>query len=151
MNFQESSSPHNPVPPTSHRHRLSPPLRDVSEFFFEQRLFDFTNKKLQTHLNQDMKAYIKNNVEAKEKVGAMLLAYEYFNAISEIKIKYDEKEFLDIFPSLKKRFFYKFKVFFVIVFFLFVLSLIYITGPSMMEYFNIESSSINPALSEKNP
>lgn len=76
------------------RERLKPPSRDVSDFFFEQRLYDFTNKNLSTHVTEDMKKYMDDNMEAKEKVGAMLLAFEYFNAISEIKLDYNKDEFL---------------------------------------------------------
>ena len=95
-------------------------------------------KKLETYINKDMKAHIENNVGAKEKVGAMLLAYEYFNAISEINIKYDEREFLEAFPSFGKRLFHKLKIFFFIFFILFLVSLAYINAPSMIEYFNLD-------------
>lgn len=76
------------------RERLSPPSRDMSDFFFEQRLYDFTNKNLSAVLTEDMKKYMDENIEAKEKVGAMLLAFEYFNSISEIKLEYNKDEFL---------------------------------------------------------
>jgi hypothetical protein len=76
------------------RDRLKPPSRDVSDFFFEQRLYDFTNKNLPSHATEDMKKYMDDNMEAKEKVGAMLLAFEYFNSIAEIKLDYNKDEFL---------------------------------------------------------
>ncbi len=85
------------------RERLKPPSRDVSDFFFEQRLYDYANKNLDSHVNDDMKKYMDENIEAKEKVGALLLAFEYFNAISEIKLEYDKNEFL----NFKKNWVYK--------------------------------------------
>lgn len=83
--------------------RLAPPQREVSDFFFEQRLYDFANKNLEEHVNNDMKKHMDENPESKEKVGAMLLAFEYFNSISEIKIDYDEKEFLNARRSFASR------------------------------------------------
>lgn len=80
-----------PRPP---RERLTPPSREMSDFFFEQRLYDFTNKNLSSFQTDDMKRYMEEHIDAKEKVGAMLLAFEYFNAISEIKLEYDKAEFL---------------------------------------------------------
>ncbi len=111
--------------PRMPRSRLSPPPREMSEFFFEQRLYDFTNKKLSPFLTEDMKKYMDDNMEAKEKVGAMLLAFEYFNAISEIKLEYDKSEFLNYrktwFKSLKANL----KIIcFVILFFAFFLGLL---------------------------
>lgn len=82
------------IDPRVERPRLNPPSREMSDFFFEQRLFDFTTKNLAPYLTDEMKKYMDENMEAKEKVGAMLLAFEYFNAISEIKLEYDKSEFL---------------------------------------------------------
>lgn len=82
------------IEPRTPRERLTPPSREMSDFFFEQRLYDFTNKNLSTFQTEDMKKYMDEHVDAKEKVGAMLLAFEYFNAISEIKLEYDKAEFL---------------------------------------------------------
>lgn len=86
------------------RERLKPPSRDVSDFFFDQRLYDYTNKNLDSHITEDMKKYMDSNPEAKEKVGAMLLAFEYFNTISEVKLEYDTDEFLNYELTLWKRF-----------------------------------------------
>ena len=89
--------------PRTSRPRLNPPSREMSEFLFEQRLFDFTNKNLAPYLTDDMKKYMDENLEAKEKVGAMLLAFEYFNAISEINLEYDKSEFLTFENTLLKK------------------------------------------------
>lgn len=87
------------------KERLSPPPKEISDFMFEQRLFDFANKNLASFTYRDMKNHMDSNMDAREKVGAILLAFEYFNAIAEIQIEYDDS-------SLKKkhkRRWYKFK------------------------------------------
>lgn len=110
--------------PRSPRPRLTPPPREMSEFFFEQRLYDFTNKNLSSFLTEDMKKYMDENMEAKEKVGAMLLAFEYFNAISEIKLEYDKDEFLNYKTTLFRRLKTNLKsIGFIVIFILFLLGL----------------------------
>lgn len=117
------------------RERLRPPSRDVSDFFFEQRLYDFANKNLDSHVTEDMKKYMDENTDAKEKVGAMLLAFEYFNSISEIKLEYDKNEFLDF----KKTWLYKLRInmkwiaFGFLVFMIFIVMLINLDP--LLEYF----------------
>ena len=97
------------IEPRTPRERLTPPSREMSDFFFEQRLYDFTNKNLSSFQTDDMKKYMDEHVDAKEKVGAMLLAFEYFNAISEIKLEYDKAEFLTYEHTLYRKFKANFK------------------------------------------
>lgn len=102
INSQEDIHSQRP----SSRQRLKPPPRVVSDFFFEQRLYDFANKNLEAHVTEDMKKYMDESSDAKEKVGALLLAFEYFNAISEIKLEYDKNEFL----NFKKDWIYQLRI-----------------------------------------
>lgn len=121
-----------PRPP---RERLIPPSREMSDFFFEQRLYDFTNKNLSPFQTDDMKKYIDEHVDAKEKVGAMLLAFEYFNAISEIKLEYDKGEFLSYENTWSRRLKANMKkIVFVIISLLLLMALLVNLG-DIVEYF----------------
>ena len=113
------------IDPRVERPRLNPPSREMSDFFFEQRLFDFTTKNLAPYLTDEMKKHMDENMEAKEKVGAMLLAFEYFNAISEIKLEYDKAEFLTYENSWYRKLKANFKTMsFVLLFILIALTLL---------------------------
>ncbi len=117
------------------RSRLIPPTREMSDFFFEQRLFDFTTKNLAPYLTDEMKKYMDENMDAKEKVGAMLLAFEYFNAISEINLEYDKAEFLTYENSWYRKFKANFKIISSILLFIFILLALLMNLNDIILYF----------------
>lgn len=121
--------------PKKERERLKPPKRGMSEFFFEQRLFDFTNKNLQPYITEEMKKYMDENAIAKEKVGSMLLAFEYFNAISEIQLEYNAKDFLDVKSSFKQKMARNIKRIFFFIFFLCIVLILLSNLEALINYF----------------
>jgi hypothetical protein len=121
--------------PRPERSRLTPPSREMSDFFFEQRLFDFTTKNLAPYLTDEMKKYMDENMEAKEKVGAMLLAFEYFNAISEIKLEYDKSEFLTYENNWYRKLKANFKTISFIIIFLAIAMALIVNLSEVMAYF----------------
>lgn len=117
------------------KERLTPPPREVSDFMFEQRLFDFANKNLSAFTYRDMKNHMDSHMEAREKVGAILLAFEYFNAISEIQIEYDGSGFASKKRGLWSRIKPRLKHLAVLVFFLVLFVIVYLCLEDLIQYF----------------
>lgn len=117
------------------RERLSPPPREVSDFLFEQRIFDFANKNLDPFTYKDMKSYMDKNIDAKEKVGAILLAFEYFNAISEIQVKYEPGDFLKTKRSFMSKLKTRLKHLGILLFFMVLIGVIVLCAEDLIAYF----------------
>ncbi|MCO5112624.1 MAG: hypothetical protein M9899_00455 [Bdellovibrionaceae bacterium] len=130
------------------KERLTPPPKEISDFMFEQRLFDFANKDMSSFTYRDMKHHMDNNIDAREKVGAVLLAFEYFNAISEIQIEYDDS----IFTKKNKQRWYKlkskFKTIVGTIFFMALFFVLYLCYEDLTEYFTPRLQELKSWLSE---
>lgn len=130
------------------KERLTPPPRELSDFMFEQRLFDFANKNLTSFTYRDMKHYMDHNPEAREKVGAVLLAFEYFSAISEIQVGYDDS----VFAKKHKRRWHKLRskmqTLIAVFFFLALFLVIYLCFEDLVAYFGPRFEELRVWLSQ---
>lgn len=117
------------------KERLSPPPREISDFMFEQRIFDFANKNLDPFSYRDMRKHMDASIEAREKVGAVLLAFEYFSAISEIKMEYDETSFLKQKTSKWRSFRSKLKPLMAFLLFVALFAVLWFCADDLQTYF----------------
>jgi len=67
---------------------------ELSSFFFENKLYEFSQKKLNDHDREAMKRMTSTSPEAKYKIGMVLLSLEYLEKIDEISMDIDKNEML---------------------------------------------------------
>jgi hypothetical protein len=67
---------------------------DLSPFFFENKLYEFSQKKLNERDREAMKRMTTTSPEAKYKIGMVLLSLEYLEKIEHVSMDIDKNEML---------------------------------------------------------
>lgn len=67
---------------------------DMSPFFFENKLYEFSQKKLTDFDRTAMKKMTATSPEAKYKIGMVLLSLEYLDKMNEVFLTVDKNEMI---------------------------------------------------------
>lgn len=98
--------------------------RKISQFFYENILFDYVSKELSTEDHDLMKELTSKGVDNKKHLGSILLALEYLNKIESVELKeIPEKAESTFFNFLLKQ---KYKFLFLILTSVFIASGYYV-------------------------
>jgi len=71
------------------------PKLEMSSFFFENKLYEFSQKKLNASDRESMKSMTSHSPEAKYKIGMVLLSLEYLNKIDAVRMDIDQQALLN--------------------------------------------------------
>lgn len=69
------------------------PKREISPFFYENKLYEFSQKKLSSDDRAEMKKMIENDHDSKYGIGGVLLSLEYLQKLSEVNLEVKEVEY----------------------------------------------------------
>lgn len=72
------------------------PKQDLSPFFFENRLYEFSQKKLKKFERDAMKKMTSASPEAKYRVGMVLMSLEYLEKIQDVTLSINKEELLEM-------------------------------------------------------
>lgn len=81
---------------------LKPP-QNLSYFFYESKLYDYSQKRLSDFERNAMKAWAEESPEAKHSLGSLLMALEYLEKINTVSIEFGEEKLLKELQKSKKK------------------------------------------------
>lgn len=70
--------------------------KELSHFFFENKLYEFSQKKLNTFERDLMKAMTEKSPEAKYSIGMVLMSLEYLTKIQGVQLEVDSTELIEL-------------------------------------------------------
>ena len=70
------------------------PKKVLSSFFFENRLYEFSQKKLKPSDRLAMKSMTSESPDAKYRIGTVLMSLEYLEKIEDVVLTVNEEELL---------------------------------------------------------
>lgn len=65
--------------------------RNFSFFFYQNKLYDFSQKKLSEQERLEMLKWIERSPVAKHEIGSVLMALEYLEKLSQVELNLSEK------------------------------------------------------------
>ena len=69
------------------------PKRKISSFFYENKLYEFSQKKLSPEDRAEMKKMVGGDHDSKYGIGGVLLSLEYLKKLSEVSLEVKEVEY----------------------------------------------------------